>query len=59
MPGGRIVIFEVLERPMLLYVRFVGNQYTITNGWKSAKNLIKESGIKPGDAMCPFAVEEG
>ncbi len=58
-PGGRIVIFEVIERPVLRYVKFVGNQKTLTSTWKSKKNLLKEAGIKPGDALDPFAVEEG
>ncbi len=57
--GGRIVIFEVLERPVLRYVKFVGNEPTLTSTWKSAKNLRKESGIESGEAMDPFAVEEG
>ena len=51
--GGRVVIFEVLERPFLQYVKYVGNQ-------KINKNrLEKESGVKEGDALDPFAVEEG
>jgi len=52
-PGGRIVIFDVLERPILHYVKYVGNQKV------SKKKLEKESGIKAGDALDPFAVSEG
>lgn len=49
--GGRVVIFEVLERPMLHYVRYVGNKL-------AKRTLEKEAGIKPGDALDTFAVEE-
>ncbi|HUT88518.1 MAG TPA: POTRA domain-containing protein [Thermoguttaceae bacterium] len=52
-PGGRIVIFEVLERPVLRHVKYVGNEKI------AKKKLNDESGIKPGDAMDPFAIEEG
>lgn len=51
--SGRVVIFEVLERPTLEYVKYVGN-YKV-----SKKTLLKESGLKTGDPMDPFAVEEG
>ncbi len=51
--GGRIVIFEVVERPVLQYVKYVGNELVR----KSV--LADKAGIKPGDAMDPFAVEEG
>lgn len=50
--AGRVVIFEVLERPLLEYVKYVGN-YKV-----SKKTLLKESGLKTGDPMDPFAVEE-
>ena len=51
-PGGQLVIFELLERPTLAHVRYVGHT-------KVSKNkLEKESGIKAGDAMDPFAVEQ-
>jgi outer membrane protein insertion porin family len=52
-PGGRIVIFEVVERPVLHYVKFVGIQKM------SRKKIEKEVGIKSGDALDPFAVAEG
>jgi outer membrane protein insertion porin family len=51
-PGGRIVIFDVLERPILLDVKFVGNDKV------SKKRLQKEAGLKAGDPLDPFAVEE-
>ena len=52
-PGGRIVIFEVVERPVLHHVRYVGNEKV------GRKKLDQEVGIKPGDALDPFAVEDG
>jgi len=52
-PGGRIVIFEVLERPTLRYVKYVGNKRV------RKRTLEKESQIKAGDALDPFAVAEG
>ncbi len=52
-PGGRIVIFEVVERPVLQYVKYVGNE-------KVRKKVLGEKAeIKVGDALDPFAVEEG
>ena len=51
--GGVIVVFEVLERPTLHYVRFVGNESY------GAKALRKEIELKSGDPMDPFAVTEG
>jgi outer membrane protein insertion porin family len=51
-PSGRIVIFKVLERPMLIDVQFVGNSKV------SKKKLQKEAGLKAGDPLDPFAVEE-
>ncbi len=51
-PGGQLVIFEVLERPTLRYVKYVGFQKI------KRKTLEKESGIKAGDALDPFAVEQ-
>jgi outer membrane protein insertion porin family len=51
-PGGRIVIFEVLERPILADVKFVGNEKI------SKKKLAEEAKLKPGDPMNNFAVEE-
>jgi outer membrane protein insertion porin family len=50
--GGRVVIFEVLERPILHYIKYVGNVKI------KKKKLQKEAGIKPGDSLDNFAVEE-
>ncbi|MBN1909951.1 MAG: hypothetical protein JW818_09445 [Pirellulales bacterium] len=51
-PGGRIVIFQVVERPTLRYVKFVGNQKL------KKKTLLKECGLTVGGAANPFAVQE-
>ncbi len=51
--GGRVVIFEVIERPLLQEVVYVGNSKIKT------KVLQKENNLKVGDALDPFAVEEG
>ena len=51
--GGQVVIFEVVERPVLQYVKFVGNEKV------RKKVLAEKAGLKPGDALDPFAVEEG
>jgi outer membrane protein insertion porin family len=50
--GGRIVIFELLERPQLKEVLFVGCKEI------RKKVLQKEADLKVGDAMDPFAIEE-
>ena len=52
-PGGYRVIFEVVERPTLEQVQFVGNRKV------STKVLRKELDFKSGDALDPFAIEEG
>ncbi len=51
-PEGRLVVFEVLERPLIQYVKFVGNRKF------TKKALLEEALIKEGDAMDMFAVEE-
>jgi len=50
--GGRAVVFQVVERPILQDVSYVGNQKIKT------KVLQKEVALKAGDAFDPFAVEE-
>jgi len=52
-PQGRIVIFQVIERPTIRYVTYLGNE-DITD-----KNLGKQTNIKAGGAVDPYAVEEG
>ena len=50
--NGVHLVFEVLEKPMMDQVLFIGNQY-ITD-----KKLMKESGLKPGDALSIYSVQE-
>lgn len=52
-PEGRIVIFQVVERPTIRYIEFLGNQRI------RDKTLTKEIGLKVGGAVDPFAVEDG
>jgi len=52
MPEGVVVIFQVVERPMLRYVKYVGNR-SVTN-----RTLKKKSEIEVGDSMDPYVVEE-
>jgi outer membrane protein insertion porin family len=49
---GTVVIFQVVERPMLRHVKYVGNQQITT------RVLRKKSEIDVGDAMDPYIVEE-
>ena len=52
-PGGRIVIFRLIERPILQEVRIIGCvDY-------AEKALKKEIGFKKGDAADPFEVQAG
>ncbi|MFM8283584.1 MAG: POTRA domain-containing protein, partial [Planctomycetaceae bacterium] len=49
---GVVVVFQVVERPMLRYVRYVGNEKVMT------RTLRKKAEIDVGDAMDPYVVEE-
>jgi outer membrane protein insertion porin family len=51
-PDGVVVIFQVVERPMLRHVRFVGNSSL------TSRALKKKSEIDVGDSMDPYVVEE-
>ena len=51
-PSGIVVIFDVLERPMLMDVKFIGNVKI------NRKALQKEAKVKVGDPVDPFAIEE-
>lgn len=51
-PEGRIVIYEVVERPLIQYVKIVGNE------WYPKKKLLEEAGLRPGDGFDPFLIEE-
>jgi outer membrane protein insertion porin family len=50
---GVVVTFEVFERPTIRYLKFVGNR-ELTD-----KVLKKQSGLKEGDALNIYEVEEG
>jgi outer membrane protein insertion porin family len=51
-PNGRIVIFKVVERPVIRYVYYAGN-HSIRD-----KKLNKETDLKVGGPIDPYAVEE-
>ena len=51
-PGGVSLTYEVFERPVVSHVHFVGNRSL------SDRVLLKQVGIKPGDPMNRFAVDE-
>jgi outer membrane protein insertion porin family len=51
-PEGVVVIFQVVERPMVRHVKIVGNQRVTT------RTLRKKSEIEVGDSMDPYVVEE-
>lgn len=50
--GGLVVIFQVLEKPVLRYVKFIG-----MDGVKESK-LKKEAGLNVGDSMDPNKIED-
>jgi len=50
---GRIVIFQVTERPTIRYITYLGNEAV------NDKKLGKETNLKTGGAIDPYAVEEG
>ncbi len=50
---GAIVTFQVVERPTTRYVTYLGNEDI------SDKKLGKETNLKAGGAVDPYAVEEG
>ncbi|NOY43639.1 MAG: BamA/TamA family outer membrane protein [Planctomycetes bacterium] len=52
-PQGRVVIFQVVERPTTRWITYLGNENI------SDKKLNKETGLKTGGAVDPYAVEEG
>ena len=51
-PEGVVVVFDVLERPLLHYVKYIGNSQV------KAKTIKKQTDLKAGDPLDPFAVEE-
>ena len=52
-PQGRIVFFQVVERPTIRYVTYLGNKKI------SDKKLDKQTNLKVGGSIDPYAVEEG
>jgi outer membrane protein insertion porin family len=52
-PQGRIVIFQVVERPTIRYVEYVGNTKV------KDKTLGKQTLLKVGGSVDPYAVQEG
>jgi len=52
-PQGRIVFFQVVERPTIRYVTYLGNKKL------SDKKLNKQTNLKVGGSIDPYAVEEG
>ena len=52
LPAGRVVIFEVVERPTIQYVKYIGNQKV------KRKLLAEEAGIKEGDPLDPYRAED-
>lgn len=52
-PQGEIVIFEVIERPTTRYVKYLGNEAV------NDKTLTKQTNLKSGGSVDPYAVEEG
>lgn len=49
---GVVVIFQVVERPTIRYVKYVGNQRN------TSRTLRKKAEIDVGDAMDPYVIEE-
>jgi hypothetical protein len=52
-PGGKRVTFEILEKPIFQYVKYVGNEAI------GKKTLAKETGLKASDPLDTYSVEEG
>ncbi len=51
--GGLVVVFRVVERPTLQYVKYVGLRNALD------KNLEEETNLKVGEPVDPYAVTEG
>ncbi|HWB10057.1 MAG TPA: POTRA domain-containing protein [Pirellulales bacterium] len=50
--NGIIVIYKVIERPLIKYLRFYGNEKV------KVRHLKKQSGLKVGDPWDPYIVED-
>ncbi|PHR94770.1 MAG: hypothetical protein COA78_31650 [Blastopirellula sp.] len=51
-PQGLILTFQLIERPTIQFIRFIGNESV------PDKTLQKKSGLEPGTALNRFLVEE-
>ncbi len=51
-PSGVIVIFQVVERPLIRFIKTVGNQGALT------ETLISKSELKVGEGMDPYSIKE-
>ncbi len=51
--GGIVITLEVVERPVLQYVQYYGCKKV------KPKTLAKETGLAKGDALDPYAVQDG
>ncbi len=51
--GGLVVVFRVVERPTLQYVKYIGLRNALE------KNLEDETNLKVGEPVDPYAVTEG
>lgn len=52
LPAGRVVIFEVVERPTIEYVYYIGNKKI------KRKLLADETNLKVGDSLDPYMAED-
>ncbi len=58
-PEGRIVTIKVVERPTIRYIEYLGNDVEfLGRGGIRDKTLAKETGLKVGGSIDPYAVEE-
>jgi outer membrane protein insertion porin family len=56
---GRIVIIKVAERPTIRYIEYLGNDVEfLGRGGIRDKALAKETGLKVGGSIDPYAVED-
>ncbi len=52
-PGGIMVIFQVVERPIIQEIVITGCEGVL------ASTLLEKSGLKVGDGMDPYSIKEG
>lgn len=52
LPHGRVVIFEVVERPTIEYVKYIGNRKI------KRKLLAEETHLDVGDSLDPYMAED-